>query len=370
MPMKKTATDKPVRQAGPRFAAPKLPYQPLDPERYRPAIGLIGCGGISADHLRAYRKAGYRVAALCDVVPAKAEARRDEFYPQASVYGDWRELLARDDVEVVDLAAHPAERAEMIEAALEAGKHVLSQKPFVLDLDFGRRMADLADRRGVKLAVNQNGRWAPHFSYIRQAVRAGLLGPVSAAHLAVHWDHTWVRGTPFEKVRHLILYDFAIHWFDLVTCLLGERQPLRVYASVARTATQPVDPPLLAQAAVEYEGAQASLAFDALVRFGPLDQTYVTGPLGTIASSGPSHREQRVTLHTAEGSASPRLVGRWFPDAFRGTMGELLRAIEEDREPENGARNNLRGLALCFAAVASAERHEPVVPGTVSRMPE
>jgi hypothetical protein len=63
------------------------------------------------------------------------------------------------------------------------------------------------------------------------------------------------------------------------------------------------------------------------------------------------------------------LEGSWFPDGFHGTMAELLTAIEEQREPANGARGNLHGLALCFAAVASAERHEPVVPGTVRTLP-
>ena len=53
--------------------------------------------------------------------------------------------LARDDIDVVDITTHPAERPPLIETALTAGKHVLSQKPFVLDLDVGRRLADLAD---------------------------------------------------------------------------------------------------------------------------------------------------------------------------------------------------------------------------------
>ncbi len=353
-----------------RATAPKLPYQPQLPKQYRPGIGVIACGGITGDHLKSYRKAGLRVVALCDVDRARAEQRRDEFYPQAAVHRDYREVLAREDVEVADLAAHPHQRVEMLQAALEAGKHVLSQKPFVLDLDFGARMADLADAQGVKLAVNQNARWAPHYSYVRQAIHAGLLGELSAAHLAVHWDHTWVAGTPFDEVKHLILYDFAIHWFDLLTCFFGERRPLRVYASIARTHGQQVKPAMLGQALIEYAGAQATLAFDADTRFGPLDETYVTGERGTIRSTGASLHKQKVTLYTAEGAARPRLAGRWFPDAFRGTMGELLRAVEEDREPENSARSNLRSLALCFAAVASAERHAPVVPGEVTRMPE
>ncbi len=356
--------------AGQTAAAPELPYRPCDPRAYRPQIGLIACGDITEDHLKAYRAAGYRVAALCDPVLDRARKRRAEFYPEADVYGDYRDVLRRDDVEVVDLAAHPDQRATLIEQSLLAGKHVLSQKPFVLDLDFGRRMVDLADRQGVRLAVNQNGRWAPHLSYIRQAIRAGLLGEVTAAHLSVHWDHSWVKGTEFENVKHLILYDFAIHWFDILGCFFAERVPRRVYASTCSSPAQDVSPALLAQATIEYDDAQASLAFDGHTLFGPQDRTFVTGTLGTITSTGPDLKQQTVALHTSDGVASPTLEGCWFPDGFHGTMGELLLAIEEDREPTNGARANLDSLALCFAAVASAERGEPVVPGSVRTSPQ
>jgi predicted dehydrogenase len=241
----------------------------------------------------------------------------------------------------------------------------LSQKPFVLDLDFGGRLVELADRQGLKLAVNQNGRWAPHFSYIRQAIQAGLLGQVTAAHFSVHWNHNYLKGSQFEKVKHLVLYDFGIHWFDIVTCFLGSSPARRVYASTARSPVQQMQPPLLAQALIEYDDAQASLVFDADTRFGPQDRTYVTGSRGTIISTGPDLKYQTVTLYTSEGWARPKLEGCWFPDGFHGTMGELLSAIEEDREPQNSGRNNLEGLALCFAAAASAERHQPVSPGSV-----
>jgi len=352
-----------------RIAAPKLPYRPRDPKTYRPNIGMIACGGIAKHHLQEYSKAGYSVTALCDVVAGRAKALRKEIFPKAQVYRDYRKVLDRDDIDVVDVAAHPAERAAMIEDAIKAGKHVLSQKPFVLDLVVGRRLADLAGRHGVRLAVNQNGRWAPHFSYMREAVAAGLISDVSAVHMNVHWDHTWVKGTPFEHVHHLVLYDFAIHWFDMLTCLMGSQKPERVYASVARTGTQQIEPPLLAQASVEYENAQATLIFDAETRFGQQDTTYVVGSKGTLSSTGPDLKMQSVTLTTAAGAAKPRLVGCWFDDGFNGTMAELLCAVEEDREPTNSARNNLRSLELCFAAVASAERHRPVVPGAVKRMP-
>jgi predicted dehydrogenase len=369
----KKSARKPVKRAAsrrPRAAvAPLLAYQPRDPKRYRPAIGLVGCGGITKWHLTAYRKAGYNVVALCDVDRARAEKRRDEFYPRAMVTDDFRQVLARDDIEVVDITTHPPERPPLVEAAIAARKHVLSQKPFVLDLDVGERLTDLADKMSVKLAVNQNARWAPHFSYIREAVRTGLLGTIDAVHCDIHWNHSWIKGGPFEDVDHLILYDFAIHWFDFLTTLMAGAKPRRVYATRNRAATQTVRPPLMGQAMIEYESAQASLIFDGFTQFDPVDRTVVVGSKGVIRSSGPTSQKQQVELVTKKFAFRPKLKGCWFPDGFHGTMGELLCAIEEKREPSHSARNNLTSLALCFAAVASAERREPVVPGSVRSLP-
>ena len=217
---------------------PQVEYLPQDPIDYSPGIGLIGCGDITKNHLRAYSRAGYRVLAFCDIDIERATERRDEFYPGADVYDDYLGLLDRDDIEVVDIATHPPIRAKIIKVALLAGKHVLSQKPFVIDLDIGKQLVDLARRQGRTLAVNQNGRWAPHFSYARAAIEAGLIGEVSGVHLSVHWDHSWVKGTEFEKIKHLILYDYAIHWFDIVNCFLRGRKARRVYASYAKTNSQ------------------------------------------------------------------------------------------------------------------------------------
>jgi predicted dehydrogenase len=368
---KPASSDETPRPGGSKSPAeaPLLPYQPRDPAAYRPGIGLVGCGGITVEHLTAYRAAGYNVVALCDIDLRHAIQRQREFYPDAAVMEDYRHLLGRDDVEVVDIATHPPQRPAIVEAAIRAGKHVLSQKPFVLDLDVGRRLVDLADRHNVRLAVNQNGRWAPHFSYATQAIRQGRLGTVFGAHLGVHWDHTWVAGTEFENVRHLILYDFAIHWFDILMCFFDGRRPRQVFATLTRAPGQPVRPDLLAQAMIQWDDAHASLAFDAHTKYGAQDTTFVAGTQGTIRSQGPDLKVQRLTLSTAQGTSSPQLEGCWFPDGFHGTMAELLCAVEENREPSISAATNLESLALCFAAVASSERGEPVRPGDVRQMP-
>ncbi|HEX9167736.1 MAG TPA: Gfo/Idh/MocA family oxidoreductase [Roseiarcus sp.] len=262
-------------------------------------------------------------------------------------------VLTCPGVEVVDIATHPAERVALIEAAIDAGMHVLSQKPFVLDLDVGERLCDRAAKSGVRLAVNQNGRWAPHFAYMREAAKAGLIGEVIGVHTAVHWDHSWIKGSSFEAMDELILYDFAIHWFDFLASVIRHRAK-EVFATRSFATGQTVRPPMLAQSLVTFDGGQASLVFDAATRYGPLDTTYVAGTRGSLSSVGPNLQEQTVTLFTDAGAAKPALAGSWFNDGFQGAMAELLTAIEENREPSNNGRDNLLSLALTFAAIESS----------------
>ncbi len=332
-----------------------------------PGIALIGAGGISFAHLDAYRTGGFDVRVICNRTLAKAEARRDQYFPQAEATSDFASVLARSDIDIVDITTHPRERFGMIEAALNARKHVLSQKPFVLDLDSGERLVHLAEVQGVKLAINQNGRWAPHLSYMREALRAGLIGDLISCHVAIHWNHGWIKGTPFEEIDDLVFYDFAIHWFDFLTSLIGERAAA-VFATRSRAFGQEVKPPLLASALVQFDDGQASLIFDGATPYGPQDRTYIAGTKGSVTSVGPNLGEQKVELATEAGVAMPTLSGSWFNDGFHGAMGELMCAIEDNREPLNGARGNLASLALAFAAIASAHRRVPLKPGDVRRL--
>ncbi|MBO0860165.1 MAG: Gfo/Idh/MocA family oxidoreductase [Chloracidobacterium sp.] len=354
---------------GALIEAPVLPNSPRNPKDYNPAIGVIGCGGIAVQHLSAYSHAGFHVTALCDHTVGKARAYRERFFPDATVTADFRELLRRDEIEVVDITTHPEDRVEIIEEALQAGKHVLSQKPFVIDLDTGEQLARLADVRGVRLAVNQNGRWAPHFSFIREALKAGLIGRLMSAHFSAHWDHNWIIGTKFEDIESLVLYDFGVHWFDLAAHFFEDREARRVSAFATRASGQRAKPPMLAQAIIEFEEGQASIVFNANVEHGQEDRTVIAGTDGTIISAGPSLSEQYITIYNAEGHAKPALEGEWFREGFHGAMAELLCAIEEKREPINNARDNMRGLGLCFAAVASAADGVTKNPRSVRKLP-
>ena len=350
---------------------PPIPYLPPAPRDPSHPIGLIGCGGISFQHLSNYRTAGFNVVALADLDLSRAEARRTEFYPDADVHEDYRDLLARDDIEVVDIATHVDVRPQIVRDALLSGHHVLSQKPFVLNLAEGEELCNLAESLGLRLAVNQNGRWAPHFSYLREVVAAGLLGEVTSADFHVYWDHDgeFHANPAFSSMEDLILYDFGIHWFDLVaTVMAGHPAATAVAAMKGRRSGQLMEIATQAQVLVDYPEAQASLLFRAATKVPQVGGYEVHGSLGSLSHTGESLGGSSLLWRRAgKPDRVVALEGTWWLNGMRGTMGELLSAIEDGRVPANDARSALGGLALCFAAIESTRTRSVVEPWRSAR---
>ncbi|GAM55114.1 putative oxidoreductase [Vibrio ishigakensis] len=297
----------------------QLAYKPTLTQGFEPRIALIGCGEISGAHLQAYQKAGYQVVALCDIDQQAMEKRQQEFFPEAKLYSDYEVLLEEASVDIVDITTHPDIRVKMIEKAIVAGKHILSQKPYVLNLEDGLRLAELAEAKGVKLAINQNARWAPHFSYLKEAVRQGLVGEVQDVQLCVNWDHNMIASMPFNEMKYAILYDFGIHWFDMLAGFMHPKKAVDVMATAAVGVGQTAKPPLLNNTIVRYENAQASIVLSANTMYGQNDRTVIIGTQGTLVSEGPNLNQQTITLHTKEGRISPVLEEHGLP------MGSMVR---------------------------------------------
>ncbi|MEZ6092053.1 MAG: Gfo/Idh/MocA family oxidoreductase [Pirellulaceae bacterium] len=335
--------------------APPIDYRPPSPQQRDRPIGVIGIGGISQSHLQAYHKAGLNVVALVDRTLDKAIRMRDRYFPAADVMADYRQLLDRDDVEVIDATPHPLDRLPILRDAIESGKHVLSQKPFVLNLDDGERLVELAEKHKVQLAVNQNGRWAPHFAYIRESIHSGLIGDVVSVDFSLQWDQTWIAGIEaLEEIKHLVLFDFGIHWFDIATCFMQGRQPIDVFAQTVHQQNQKYRPAALASAVIRYADAQVRMSFNGHTLFGEQDTTTVVGTKGTLRSTGPGlNNQSKMEVHLDTGCRQVPLHGCWFEEGFQGSMCELLRAIESSTVPSNNARESsitstlFRGDAQC-----------------------
>nr|WP_272211720.1 Gfo/Idh/MocA family oxidoreductase [Marinicella sp. W31]MDC2877613.1 Gfo/Idh/MocA family oxidoreductase [Marinicella sp. W31] len=136
-------------------------------------VGILGCGNISATYFSLSPMfKGIKVLACADINPAAAKARAEEYGVIAQSVD---ELFANDEIDVVVNLTIPAAHFEMSRRALEAGKHVYSEKPLVLSVDEGKDLGRLAAEKGSPSVVRRIRSWAaPTSAPANTSMRAGL----------------------------------------------------------------------------------------------------------------------------------------------------------------------------------------------------
>lgn len=339
------------------FDPGSIDVRPQFPADYRPGIAIVGIGGIvKSSHLPAYRKYGIPVAAVYDIRPEATAGIQNDF-DIGRVAASFEEILEDPAIEVVDIATFPQQRIPLVRQALLAGKHVLSQKPLALDMTSARELVELADRQGVKLAVNQNGRWSPPWRAATLLIEAGAIGDLIAVTHVLDRSYRWTIGTHFEQIPHWAIYDYTVHWIDITRTWMGELTPVSVRARDYRTPNQPPESQTPWGLTVEIDYENGATALIRATGGEPQEPEghpfYINGTEGKIWGSALGR--EFVELYRDDTHHAFALEGAWFPDGFGGTMGELLSAIAKDREPSNSARHNLRSLELTLAAIESAE---------------
>ena len=144
---------------------------------HRLGIGVVGAGrwaGLA--HLPGWaRDERCRIVGICDREPERAAAAADQ-YGAAVVTGDYRVLLDREDIDVIDVVTRDSEHYPVNLAAVEAGKHVLSEKPVAHDHHDVRRIAELARAKGLKTKVGFTFRYSPAVRYLKDMLARGDLG--------------------------------------------------------------------------------------------------------------------------------------------------------------------------------------------------
>jgi predicted dehydrogenase len=339
--------------------APDVPdYLPHFPDLARHRVAILGAGAIARTaHLPAYRKYGVPVSGVWSRTVASAQRAVEEFPEIGRIYDSPEELLADADVDVVDIATRVEHRPHWIEKALDAGKHVLAQKPLTTDAAGIEPLLEVAEERGLRVAVNQNARWAPVWRLATLLVEQGTIGEVVGVTHLLDKPLPPITGTHFDDIPHMLITDYLVHWVDITRCWLRGKQVSTVQAWDSRLPGQPDTARNPWSATVQYRCADGATALirvvgDATTR-SPSCPFWVHGTRGTIRGSilGGDH----LALDNGSTTIGYPLEGAWFVDGFAGTMGELLCAVEEGREPSNSARHNLATLRMVDAARASAE---------------
>ena len=200
-------------------------------------VGLIGAGDIAQNHLVAWRKVERAaVVAICDLDEARARARADAFAIPA-VYADATAMFAAEKLDAVDIATWRETHAELTQLAAAHGVHVLCQKPLATSLPEAEALVASVKGR-IRLMVNENRRYAPHFQTIRRWIDEGRVGPVRQCVLTMHRSgfikdargrRPAVERAPFmAREPRLMIAETLIHQLDVLRFLLG---PLAMVAA-------------------------------------------------------------------------------------------------------------------------------------------
>lgn len=187
--------------------------------------GRAGCHSIGYAHALSMRRSGGRVAlvAAATRTPRNAEAFVAEF-PEAKMYGDYREMLAAEKPDLVSVCAFPPEREEMVMAALAAGAKIIwAEKPFALSADSARRMVSAATTAGARIFVNFQRRYGAPFATAYDAIHGGKIGKLRSAHV-VHPGPGFI--------------NFGPHLIDVATGWLAPRKPVNAFAAIKWSETE------------------------------------------------------------------------------------------------------------------------------------
>ncbi|MEV0204205.1 Gfo/Idh/MocA family oxidoreductase [Streptomyces sp. NPDC050788] len=396
------------------------PQQPDGPEAAKPPlrVGMVGYAFMGAAHSQGWRTAGHAfdlplrpvLSVICGR-DAQAVRRAADRHGWAATETDWRALVARDDVDLVDICTPGDSHAEIALAALAAGKHVLCEKPLANTVEEARAMADAAEAaygRGQLAMVGFNYRRVPATALARNMIAEGRLGTLR--HLRVTYLQDWLVDPQFPLTWRLrkelagsgALGDLGAHVVDLAQYLAGEQlagvsamtetfvreRPLPVGATSGLSAVQSagtgqvtVDDAALftgrftsgALASfeatryatgrknalrIELNGTHGSLAFD-LERLNELSYHD-----GTEAATHAGFRRILVTEpdHPYLDAWWPPGHGLGYEHTFVHQARDLVHAVAEGRRPEPSFADGLQVQRVLAAVEESAEKNSVYTP--------
>ena len=210
-------------------------------------IGIIGCGGIAnGKHMPSLKKvADAEMVAFCDIIEERAEKAAKEFgTPDAKVYTDYKELLKDGSIDVVHVCTPNREHSFITVDALEAGKHVMCEKPMAKTYAEAKKMLDAAKRTGKKLTIGYQGRQNPESQYVKKVCDAGELGDIyfAKAHaIRRRAVPTWGVFLNEEEQGGGPLIDIGTHALDLTLWCMNNYKPKMVVGNKYRKLAEQTD---------------------------------------------------------------------------------------------------------------------------------
>ncbi|MBI3457203.1 MAG: Gfo/Idh/MocA family oxidoreductase [Candidatus Rokubacteria bacterium] len=303
------------------------------------------------------------VAGVISRTPERLEGlRRDLGLPEAPGYRSLDEAVARGPADAVIVTLPEMFHRDAILRALEAGLHVLTEKPLAMTIGEAHAILEAARKHPERVVmVTQNFRWRPHTRALRLALQGGRVG--RPGHFVLDCRQQIRRTTVDGWREHMtdpFLLDFAIHHMDLIRYLTGDEAQEVVAVSFrpswswfagdsAAAAIVTMESGLV----VDYGGTMVSQGLETP----PEGLITITGEAGTL------HLDQQSRVLVL-GPGEPRVLPpEPVPEGELGHgLGQFVNAIRTGRLPETHLGDNVRSLALLVAVRESARTRRPVRP--------
>jgi predicted dehydrogenase len=342
-------------------------------------VGLIGAGIMGTyGHYPGYAEipSKAKVVAVCD----KDEGALGRLAEKsgAAPYTDYNELLKDPAVDAVDICLPHFLHGRVALAAIEAGKHVIVEKPFTLTLEEADRVISAARRKGVKLMVAENMRFVKAYEVAKQLVDAGEIGEICYARgytggpSGPMTDPNDWRGKISESGGGTMMDD-GIHFFYLFPWLVGE--VTSVFAATTQFVKAPRDTEDNAVGTLRFaNGAMGIFSFSCVVGSPWTEQMELYGREGSIHVDFLSYQPIKVfTLKgkpRGEGGGEPwsrygdvswqepmvdHSTQDWVTDAMKREVQHFTDCIIEDKQPLVSGEDGRRSIALVLKAYESAK---------------
>jgi predicted dehydrogenase len=321
-------------------------------------FGVLGCGGIARKHVRAAKESGKAdVVALCDVSEAITGAFADwcaqEGLPRPATYTDPAAMYAGADLDAVAICTPHTLHYEQAVQALEAGCHVLMEKPMVTDSAHARALAGKVEQSGKVFTVAFNTSSKPVFQYLREQIRKGTFGKLEMVN--GYLSQGWLKGTMGKWRQEPELsgggqaYDSGAH----------------IINSMVWSVESPIDEVF---AFVDNVGAAVDINSIIAVRF-------QSGVLASLCISGncPSNGSHMVFIFDEGRVEIDGWGGGWIkvwkgkeeiqpqlPDVADSPAENFFDAVLEHGEPATSVQNGINHSELMDAIYESARRDAPV----------
>lgn len=338
-------------------------------------VGIIGAGGISDAHVRAYQAFPQEceIVAVADIVPEKAASKLESSkVGRATAYEDPYQMLAKEQLDLVSITTPPSSHASLTTAFLRGGVNVIVEKPMAPSLEECDAMIAAQRASGKLLSAVAQNRFRDDVAILKEAVDSGLIGSISHLRIDSAWWRgmayydLWWRGT-WESEGGGCTLNHAIHHIDLTLWLMG--LPSQVTAMLANAQHENAEVEDLSVAILRYGRGLAQLT-SSVVHHGEEQEIVVQGefarisqpwrvaaelsrPNGFPAAGGNSELVHELNALAAAHVSLPH-------QGHTGQIGDVIAAIRERREPAIGGADGRNAVELVTAIYKAGIEREVV----------